>query len=62
VPDGNLRKVRRVLSLGKHHLRHPAPDGPPEVEAGKVPYTLHTEPFDLLRCLIERNLAIFVPF
>jgi hypothetical protein len=62
MPDCNLGKVFRVLSLSKDHLRHPAPDGPPEIEAGKVPDPFKAEPFNLLCGIVERDLAVFVPF
>jgi hypothetical protein len=62
MTDSDLREVFRVLSLSKDDLGHPAPDGPSEIEAGKVSNLLKAEPFDLLCGIIERDLAIFVAF
>ena len=62
MPDCNFGKVFRVLSLGKDHLRHPAPDCAAEIETGKVPYPFKAEPFDLLCSIVERDLAVLVPF
>jgi hypothetical protein len=62
MPDGNLRKLFRVLSLGKDHLGHPAPDSTPKIEAGKVADLIKAETFNLPGGIIESDLAVFIPF
>ncbi len=60
MPHGNLRQVRGILSLSKHHFRHAAPDVPAQIDTGKIPDMFEAKPFNHPGCFIKGALTILV--